>query len=147
MTIARGLVMTDNTNPRPPWHGLVALAVASGMWAAVWFSTTPRGQRWIEQQLQPFGHAAILAYLLAIVLFFGALFFVLTLTITAAWRREPLRLGEIGVAIYLALYLQVGEQDPTRWGGFLLHLLFAGVLVFAGSWLVRRLVRRVARPS
>lgn len=147
MTIASGRVMTDTTNPRLPWLGLVALAVASGMSAAVWFSTTPQGQRWIEEQLQPFGHAAILAYVLAIGLFYGSAFFVLALTISAAWRREPFRLGEIGLALYFALYLQVGDKDPTQWGGFVAHFALAAVVVFAGSWAVRRFVRSVARPS
>src|SRR5688572_20413138 len=79
--------MVEPTIRRAPRHGATALAIGAGMSVALWYSTTAEGQRWIEQQLQPLGHAAILAYVLAVVMFFGSGFAVLALAISAAVRR------------------------------------------------------------
>ena len=117
--------MIDTTIPRPPWLGLVALATASGMWAAVWFSTTPQGQHWIEDQLRPWGHAAILAWLLGIVLFFGTGFLVFALAVSAAWRREPFRLGEVAFAIYF-IYFLIHEITALNFLAIPFLTLFAG---------------------
>jgi hypothetical protein len=80
-------------------------------------------------------------------LFFGLAFFVLSLAISAARRREPYRLGELGLAIVLSLFLQIGNRDLGDWSAFLPRLLLAIAFVLAASWSVRRLVRRVWRTS